>query len=833
LADEPSRPKNLKEEPVLLAPVIITAPRSAVRGIAADRTIGADAIPGYGAGTIDELVGELASESGEDDPVVIVNGERIDDYGDVSDLPIEAVERVDILPRGAGAAVGASGRGRVINIVLRRQVKTVVAGGGYRAATDGGFSAASGEFTATRIQGPNRLNLALRVRDEDQLLESERGVVQPLRPYPFGVTGTIVPDPGAPTNEIDPVLSAAAGRPVARAAITPTAGPPPLSAFVATAGTADEADLGRFRTLRPESRNYDLSAGAVQRLAPWLTGSLNGRLSLNESASLIGVASSLFLLPQGNRFSPFSRDVAIAAVRRAPLEAQFETLTASVSGGLNATVASWQVSLTASHNRADRSFFNERQDFAQMAAPIVLNDQRFNPFTGGLSDLILVETDESVAVTNSSTVQLSASGSPVKLPAGPLRLTVSGGLGATTLESRNSFGGTSTVRDLSRDERRVSVIASVPLASRRAQFLSGLGELDANFEVGTTDIDGVGALTRVSTGLNWEPVDRIRLSAGWEQARTPAAVESLADPVVITPGVRYFDFLTGETVDVFQTFGGNPSLRPQTLTSGRLAANAAPWSRYNLQLNVEYSSTRTTDLISSLPPASAAVLLAFPDRFVRNAEGVLTSVDVRPVNFDLQSLEQIRYGLSFTVPIGPASAQRGKTPSNGGGSGRPSGAPRPRLQAAANHTVVLSNELVIRPGLPAVDLLDGGAIGIAGGRPRGQVDFSLAFSATGLGARVSGARRSESTLELRQGETVGVLRFDPLLTMNLTGFVEATRLFPRVTALKGSRFTLSVVNLSNARQRVTDPLGETPLNYQPAYRDAVGRTVELSVRRTF
>jgi hypothetical protein len=81
LADEPSRPKNLKEEPVLLAPVIITAPRSAVRGIAADRTIGADAIPATAPATIDELVGELASESGEDDPVVIVNGERIDDYG--------------------------------------------------------------------------------------------------------------------------------------------------------------------------------------------------------------------------------------------------------------------------------------------------------------------------------------------------------------------------------------------------------------------------------------------------------------------------------------------------------------------------------------------------------------------------------------------------------------------------------------------------------------------------------------------------------------------------------------------------------------------------------
>jgi hypothetical protein len=50
---------------------------------------------------------------------------------------------------------------------------------------------------------------------------------------------------------------------------------------VATAGQADEPDLGRFRTLRPDSRNYDLSASAVQRLAPWLTGSVNARLNQN------------------------------------------------------------------------------------------------------------------------------------------------------------------------------------------------------------------------------------------------------------------------------------------------------------------------------------------------------------------------------------------------------------------------------------------------------------------------------------------------------------------------------------------------------------------------
>jgi hypothetical protein len=764
------------EEPVVLSPVIVIAPRGAVRGIAADRTIDADATLTYGANTIDELVGELAAESGEEEPVVIVNGQRIDDYGDVSDLPIEAVERVDILPRGAAAAVGASSRGRVINVVLRRQMKILVADGGYRVATDGGFSAASGEFTATRIEGPNRLNLALRVRDDDQLLESERDVIQPTRTYPYGVSGTVVPDPAGRALEIDPVLSAAAGRPVARAAITPTAGRPPLSAFVATAGTADEPNLGRFRTLRPDTRNYDLSASAVQRLAPWLTGSVNARLNQNESASLSGAASGLFLVPGDNAFSPFSREVAIAAVRAAPLEASFETLTASLSGSLSATVGEWQFSLAASYNHSDRTFSNERQDFAQIAAPVVLGDRSYNPFAGGLGDLLIVGSDQSLSLTDAGTVQLTASGTPVRLPAGPLRLTVSGGLSSTTLESSNSFGGTSTVRELTRGERNGSVIAAVPLASRREGFLSEVGELNANLEVGAADVEGIGTLTRYSANVAWEPTDRLHIIAGIEEARTPAAVESLADPIVVTPGVRYFDFLTGETVDVTQTYGGNPLLQPQTLTTHRLAANVAPWRRINLQLNAEYLSTRTTDLISSLPPASAAVLLAFPDRFVRSSDGVLTSVDVRPVNFDVQSFEQVRYGLSFTLPVGPAPRRQSMTMTGGGPAG-PSGGPRPRLQVAVNHSVILNNELVIRPGLPVVDLLDGGAIGISGGRPRDQVDYSLAFSAAGVGARVNGVWRSESTLEVRQGDSIGRLRFDPLSTLNLTIFVEAGRLF--------------------------------------------------------
>jgi outer membrane receptor protein involved in Fe transport len=51
--------------------------------------------------------------------------------------------------------------------------------------------------------------------------------------------------------------------------------------------------------------------------------------------------------------------------------------------------------------------------------------------------------------------------------------------------------------------------------------------------------------------------------------------------------------------------------------------------------------------------------------------------------------------------------------------------------------------------------------------------------------------------------------------------------------LKGTRLTLSVVNLTNDRQRVRDSAGITPLSYQRDYRDPLGRTVELEIRKVF
>jgi outer membrane receptor protein involved in Fe transport len=51
--------------------------------------------------------------------------------------------------------------------------------------------------------------------------------------------------------------------------------------------------------------------------------------------------------------------------------------------------------------------------------------------------------------------------------------------------------------------------------------------------------------------------------------------------------------------------------------------------------------------------------------------------------------------------------------------------------------------------------------------------------------------------------------------------------------MKGTRITLAVTNLTNIRERVVDRFGFTPLAYQPGYRDPIGRSIELELRKKF
>ena len=80
------------------------------------------------------------------------------------------------------------------------------------------------------------------------------------------------------------------------------------------------------------------------------------------------------------------------------------------------------------------------------------------------------------------------------------------------------------------------------------------------------------------------------------------------------------------------------------------------------------------------------------------------------------------------------------------------------------------------------------------------------------------------------------LNFDDLGTVNLRLFADLGQRLDLVKKhpwMRGMRMFIGLDNIANTRQRVTDASGLTPISYQPAYLDPLGRSVRISIRKLF
>ncbi|MFN3515234.1 MAG: hypothetical protein ACK41C_19480 [Phenylobacterium sp.] len=793
--------------------------RYGVPGVQAERTLDEAAIAAYGLETINDLLDQVAAEGGEDEPpVILVNGELEDDVGDIRDYPAEAVQRLQVLPRGSAARVGGSATARVYNVVLKRSFHTRVGTVSGKVATEGGWSEQEGGVTYTRIQQPNRINATLTLRQSSSLLESERGLAQPSLASPFDLRGNVVADPRTFRSEIDPVLSALAGRMVTVAPV-PSAPPSGLADFLG--GAPNVTEVGRFRTLRPKSEGVEFNVSAHQRLTERVSAALTGRASYRQDAYLYGLPSAVLVVPETNPFSPFSADVGLAVYGRTPSSQRSRWSTATLNGTLSARLASeWQGTVAARYHRSDYRTRSMRQAFSGAGLRIV-TDPAINPFAADLSPYTPLTREWTLSRSSTAEVEATLRGSPLELPAGPLRISAGGELAERRAEAEGSQGGGG--RDRTRRERGGRLAVEIPITSRDRDVLPWLGDLSVSGEFAAIHHSDFGALERWSLGLNWSPTPRLRLHASRADEEEPARLDFLSSPAIATTGVRYLDVLTGETVEITTLTGANPALGAEQVTKDKLGVTLVAVKRLNLQLRAEYAATRREGAASNLPRSSLAVMAAFPDRFVRDGEGRLVLIDFRPIALDLQRHEQVSWGFSLDAPLGEAPPP----PRPGARAVQ-----RLRLQVSAAHTYHLTNEVVIRPGLPAIDLLDGESLGFGAALPRSQLSGSVGLSRDGVGLQVSGSWRSGSRLRTGSGGA-SELTFDPIGVINLRAWADLKTAFPSSPWARGARMTLSVANLFDERQGVADESGRTPLVYQPAYRDPIGRTVQLELRKTF
>ncbi len=757
------------EEDEASGDIIVTATRShnsVVSDIPADEVLDEGAIASYGASNVGDLVAALSVQTGSGrgrgngPPVVLVNGRRVSGFGEIRNLPPEAIERVEIFPAEVALDYGYPADQRVINFTLKRQFAAITAEVEAAGSTDGGRWAQEVETGLFRIDGNNRLNINAEYNRATPLTEAERDIIQ-------------------------------------------------------SSGIASEGEL---RTLLSGSESIAIDGTIARPLSETIGASLNLRYENSQNRSLQG--------PQ-------------ALVPSEALRAQTDSDSFHAGLSTDGRFGRWRWTLTGNYDRGLTNVTSERD----------------NPAGGAL--LI----DRTRSLSNTAEADAVLSGSIFSLPAGPVRTTFQTGWKDIGFDAVSQRSGVTTTTDLSRTAFTGSTNIDLPIASRRDDVLAFLGDLSVNGRYALRDVSDFTLLKSSTIGLNWSPLERLDLLVSWVGEQTAPGVSQLGAPQLLTPLRTIFDFTRGETVLADVISGGNADLLAETRRDFRAQINWRPMEDTDLLLTASYARVRSSNTTADFPLLTPEIEAAFPGRVVRDSAGQIVSVDQRAVNFEATFGRQVRYGASYAKSFGQQQRGPGGVSvrigrdgvRGGGGGGRPPGAgggggrgpgggggfsgpgSGGRWNVAVYHTVRFEDEVLIRTGVPVLDLLGGSATGSNGGSSRHEVEFDGGWFNNGIGFRLNGTWRQGSTVvggPVTGGGTASDLVFSDRMNINLRAFADLSRVFDG-PVFRNTRLRLAVDNIFNDRQSVRDDSGFVPLRYQQGFIDPQGRYVELSIQKRF
>ncbi len=873
-----------QDDEVVLPDVIVSSgrPRGSVESdIQPELVLDPAQIQAYGASNIGELLAALAPQTrstrgrGDGQPVLLVNGRRISGFREIQGIPTEAIERTEVLPEEVALVYGYPADQRVVNFVLKAQFRSLTGQVSLRAPFEGGRSTQEAEGNLFRIQDGDRWTFDIEATRESALFETDRDIQRTADGAPFdrigNVTGLL---PGA---QIDPALSALVGSPVTVAGAPTGSAIPGLADFTTPARTGD---LTAYRTLLPRLEREELNGAVTRDLNSTTKGTIQASLERRSTFAYLGLPGAALTLPEGSAYSPFADDVRLYRYVDRPeaLAREVDALNGSASVVLDGLVGDWRWTATGAYSRNQTDTETGRGiDASNFQTRLNAGDPTANPFGDWRAeDFASLPRDTARSVNSNASAEVVFTGRAFDFPAGRLQSTLKFGADHTSLESESVRSGVFTERSLSRDRANATGSFTLPVASRNQEVLSAIGDLSINFNLGYEEVSDFGGLPTFGLGFNWSPIEPLGVTVSYTDEQAAPSVQQLNDPVVSTPNTPVFDFRTGQTVNVIRIDGGNPALRADNRRVLRVGLNLRPWSERDFNLSTSFTRSVTDDAITAFPALTSDLEAALPERFVRDADGRLVSFDARPLNFTRQERADLRTGFNFSRAFGtpnptaaaegpggprfggPGGGQRGPRmgegagsdgagagprgggggPRFGGGGGRSGrgGGMQPgqgRFNVSIYHTWRIQDEVLIREGLPVLDLLDGSATGSRGGQPRHEIQAQAGVFRNGFGAFLNANWRDGTWVN---GGPSGRsdLFFSDQTVVNINAFADLSQrpgLIERHPWLSGSRITVGVGNLFDSKVEVRSSSGELPLNYQPDFLDPLGRTYFVSFRK--
>lgn len=144
--------------------------------------------PGGGDVTNQDVTGGSALNLrglGPDATLTLLNGRRLSYDGfvqavDIGAIPIEAVDRLEVVPDGASAIYGSDAVAGVANVILKRDFEGVTLGTRYGSAAEGGLSTREYDATAGTIWNGGGLIATFKKKSQDPIHADQRDYTQQM-----------------------------------------------------------------------------------------------------------------------------------------------------------------------------------------------------------------------------------------------------------------------------------------------------------------------------------------------------------------------------------------------------------------------------------------------------------------------------------------------------------------------------------------------------------------------------------------------------------------------------------------------------------------------------
>ena len=776
--------------------IVITGakPRGSVVGdIPPENTLDARDVRATGATSINELLDALAPQIGSargrggEQPVFLLNGQRISGFRELRDIPTEAIQRVEILPEEVALKYGYRADQKVVNFVLRNRFRSSTAQVGAGVATEGGYANGSTDFTRFLVQRNGRTTFNLHAAGNSMLTENERDILLDQPPAAGTSEQTLSARSLVGTNR-DLRGSATFNRNI-------------LGDVSATLNTELEHQEGRSLIGLNETLLEPL-ARRVETDTAHLGTTLNGQTKSQWKWTLTGNADL------ANSVTHTDRDNATFPEDRARTTTASGDLTATANGNLfklpagNAsttlTAGIATQHLDASRGQGGVHFDNSLSRTTGNAAinvdlPISRRGRDFSAL-GNLTLNANAEVDQLSDFGTLTTIGAGANFSPVE------RLSF--------ITSWTREEGAPTIHQLG------DPVLNTP-DSRIFDFTTGQTVLVNAITGGNPDLKADRRKVW-KLGANWQPWQNrdFRLRADYVHS----IIENPISSISVTPAIEAAfprRFVRCQVVDAENGCESVGQLQAVNLTP----INFDQARKDTLRLGFDF----TKPLKSRRPSQAVIDQLRQQFGFGRRGEG--------------------------SGGTAVAGAPPGGPPPEGGGGGRgfggrgggfggggfggPGGQNRGRIQFSLTDTITFEDKVRIAPGGRELDYLHGDAAGSTGGTPRHNVQSQLGWFNNGLGARLGANWRSGTTVNTLTGDN---LRFSPVGTFDLRLFAnpgDIPELAVKHPWLRGTQVRFEVTNLFNSKPKVHDAAGNVPLSYQPDLLDPLGRTIMISIRKLF